>query len=151
MARSRVTGHVRPAPPFHHRGRRAAGRGRPGEDALPEVAVEQMNGTTQQVAANAGESASAAEELASQAAAMSGVVGPFQLGGAATPAAGARPGSPAAGPARRAPTGRVERRGTTAAPRAAVSAALATSRWGMDADADTTAAAGAYRSAATPG
>ena len=46
-------------------------------------AVELMNGVTQQVAANAEESASAAEELAGQATTMNGLVNEFTLTGAA--------------------------------------------------------------------
>lgn len=45
------------------------------------VAVGQVNGITQAVAANAEESASAAEELSSQAMVMQGLVGTFELSG----------------------------------------------------------------------
>lgn len=46
-----------------------------------EKAVDLMNGVTQQVAANAEESASAAEELASQATTMTALIGEFALSG----------------------------------------------------------------------
>ena len=42
--------------------------------------IEQLNGVTQQVAANAEESASASEELASQAVMLTELVGTFNLG-----------------------------------------------------------------------
>lgn len=45
------------------------------------TAVEQLNGVTQQVAANAEESASASEELAGQAMMLTDLVGTFQLEG----------------------------------------------------------------------
>lgn len=60
------------------------------------VAVEQMNGVTQAAAANSEESASASEELSSQAAVMKGLVDEFELGTTAP----ARP-APRPQPARR--------------------------------------------------
>ncbi len=64
------------------------------------IAVDQMNGVTQQVAANSEESASAAEELSAQAASMRETVMQFRISRAASPAAAVRPAAPAA------PTGR---------------------------------------------
>ena len=56
----------------------ASERQRDGVDSISQ-AVEQMNGVTQQVAANAEESASAAEELAGQATTLTALVQEFTL------------------------------------------------------------------------
>ncbi|MBL0938409.1 MAG: HAMP domain-containing protein [Gemmatimonadaceae bacterium] len=58
-----------------------------------EKAVDLMNGVTQQVAANAEESASAAEELASQATTMTALIGEFALTDASAQRRGAQPSS----------------------------------------------------------
>jgi methyl-accepting chemotaxis protein len=86
-------------------------------------AVDHINGVTQQAAANAEESASAAEELAAQAAVMKNLVEQFTLAGGSTrrPAAPARPAPSAVRP----PAPRPAPRPAASAPRAKVAVAAA--------------------------
>jgi methyl-accepting chemotaxis protein len=80
--------------------------------AQVNTAVEQMSGVTQQVAANAGESAAAAEELGAQSQSLLEMVGEFTIGQAAVSRAAPVPASAARYPA----PPRRPRPGTSAGP-----------------------------------